>query len=348
MKTVSLSNILKAIKFTVTRDGRVAAGKFNYYEDATMDAVLSNPTSHFMLNGSLSLPSVAYFGSEKTGSLQLTNGHYTVYAGSTSAITEMILPSPTAEVLHRTYVLVNQKSSTIPVKFTSGGNDTTVINLSALPLTSASITTVANLPINSVTVQCQRTSRALATPQTYTWRIISANYAPAVGASAVAATFYGGIFKVNLIRTSGVTIPSSTLSSYITITANGNAGIPQSGNSNQIIRSFSSSQNVNVSVSSSLPSGYSFSYWQLKSPQMGFADTTLPFTQTLADSNVAPTSPATSNQTITEIDLVFSYTAPITSSTFTYTGGGSYYSGGGSGFYSGTSSSGGNYYQNFE
>jgi hypothetical protein len=81
---------------------------------------------------------------------------------------------------------------------------------------------------------------------------------------------------------------------------------------------------------------------------MGFADTTLPFTQTLANSNVAPTLPATSNQTITEIDLVFSYTAPITSSTFTYTGGGSYYSGGGSGFYSGPSSSGGNYFQNFE
>jgi hypothetical protein len=40
MKTLSLSNVLKAIKFTVTRDGRMAAGKFNYYEDATMDAVL--------------------------------------------------------------------------------------------------------------------------------------------------------------------------------------------------------------------------------------------------------------------------------------------------------------------
>jgi hypothetical protein len=347
MKTVSLSNILKAIKFTVTRDGRVAAGKFNYYEDATMDAVLSNPTSHFMLNGSLSLPGVTYIGSEKTGVLELTNGHYTVIAESTSAITGMTLPPPTADVLHRTYVLVNQKSSTVPVKFTSGGIETTVITLSALPATSATISTVAHLPINSVTVQCQRTSRALATPQTYTWRIISANYSPAVGAQAQAATFYGGIFKVNLIRTSGVTIPSSTLSSYITITSNGFSGIPQSGNSNQIIRSFSSSQNVNVSVASSLPSGYSFAYWQLKSPSMGFSNTTVPFNQELIGSGTNPT-PAASNQTITEIDLVFSYTAPITSSTFTYTGGSSYYSGGGSGFYSGPSSSGGNYFQNFE
>jgi len=78
MKTLSLSNVLKAIKFTVTRDGRMAAGKFNYYEDATMDAVLSNPTSHFMLNGSLSLPSIAYSGSEKSGALELNNGHYAV------------------------------------------------------------------------------------------------------------------------------------------------------------------------------------------------------------------------------------------------------------------------------
>lgn len=331
MKTLSLSNVLKAIKFTVTRDGRMAAGKFNYYEDATMDAVLSNPTSHFMLNGSLSLPSVAYFGSEKSGALELNNGHYTVYAGSTSAITSMILPPPSAEVLHRTYVLVNQKSSAIEVKFTAGGTTTTVINLSALPLTSAGITTVGNLPINSVTVQCQRTSRALATPQTYTWRIISANYAPAVGASAAAASYYGGIFKVNLLKTTGSTIASSTLSSYITITSDGTAGIPQLGNSNQIIRSFSSSQNVNVSVSSYLPSGYSFSYWQKKSPTpIGSQNTGVPFTQELIGSNTI------GNTTITEIDLVFSYTAPITSTTYTYTGGSSYGgSYGGSGFYSG-------------
>lgn len=348
MKTLSLSNVLKAIKFTVTRDGRMAAGKFNYYEDATMDAVLSNPTSHFMLNGSLSLPSVAYFGSEKSGALELNNGHYTVYAGSTSAITSMVLPPPTADVLHRTYVLVNQKSTAVPVTFTSGGNTTTVINLSALPLTSAAITTVANLPINSVTVQCQRTSRALASPQTYTWRIISANYAPSVGASATAATFYGGIFKVNLLRTTGVTIPSSTLSSYITITSNGFSGQPQSGNSNQIIRSFTNSQNVNVSVASSLPSGYSFSYWQLKSPSMSAVSTNMPITQELFDSGTAPTSPAVSNSTITEIDLVFSYTAPTTSSTFTYSGGGSGFYSGYSSYYGGGSSSGGNMFQNFE
>ena len=346
MKTLSLSNVLKAIKFTVTRDGRMAAGKFNYYEDATMDAVLSNPTSHFMLNGSLSLPSVAYFGSEKTGALELNNGHYAVYAGSTSAITSMVLPPPTADVLHRTYVLVNQKSSPVEVKFTSGNTDTTVINLSALPLTSAAITTVANLPINSVTVQCQRTSRGLATPQTYTWRIISANYAPAVGASATAATFYGGIFKVNLIRTTGASISSSTLSSYITITSNGFAGIPQSGNSNQIIRSFSTNQNVNVSVSSSLPSGYSFSYWQLKSPTTGSQSTSIPFNQELIGSGVNPAPVSVSNQTITEIDLVFSYTAPITSSTFTYSGGETYYSGGYSG--GGGMSSGGGFYQSFQ
>mgnify|MGYP000368398478 CR=1 FL=1 len=321
MKTVSLSNILKAIKFTVTRDGRVAAGKFNYYEDATMDAVLSNPTSHFMLNGSLSLPSVAYFGSEKTGPLQLTNGHYTVYAGSTSAITEMILPAPTADVLHRTYVLVNQKSSTVPVRFTTGGNTTTAITLSALPATSASITTVANLPINSVLIQCQRTSRAYSATPTYTWRIISANYAPSVGASQAATSYYGGIFKVNLVRTTGVSISASTLSAYITITSNGGSGIPQSGNSNQITRSFGTGvQSVNVSVSSSLPSGYSFSYWQLKSPTTGSANSSQPFTQVLDGSS----TPANTN--ITEIDLVFSYSAPITSSTYSYSAasGGSY------------------------
>jgi hypothetical protein len=339
MKTLSLSNILKAVKFTVTRDGRMAAGKFNYYEDATMDAVLSNPTSHFMLNGSLSLPNVAYFGSEKSGILELTNGHYGVYIGSTSAITGITLPEPSASVLHRTYVLTNQKSSTVEVKFTSGGNETTVVTLSALPLTSASITTVANLPINSVVVQCQRTSRALAAPQTYTWRIISANYAPAVGASAVATTYNGGILKVNLLRTTGASISASTLASYITITLNGASGIPQSGNANQIIRQFMSGQTVSISIASSLPSGYSFSYWQEKSPNLGAVSSSQPFTQNLSGASTP------GNTTITEIDLVFSYSAPITSSTFTYSGGGS------SGYFGGSSSfnsSGGGLYQSFQ
>lgn len=332
MKTLSLSNLLKSIKFTVTRDGRMASGKFNYYEDATMDAVLSNPTSHFMLNGSLSLPSVAYFGSEKSGNLELNNGHYAVYIGSTSEIgnnsTAVILPEPSAAVLHRTYVIVNQKSSAIPVTFTTGGNTTTVITLSALPSTSTSISTVANLPINSVVVQCQRTSRALANPQTYTWRVISATYAPAVGAQQQATTYYGGIFKVNLLRTTGVSISASTLSPYISITSNGASGIPQTGNSNQIIRQFTGGQNVNVSVASSLPSGYSFSYWQLKSPTLLGANATQPFTQALDGASTQ------NNTNITEIDLVFSYSAPITSQTFTY------YGGGGSGFYSGFSGSG--------
>ena len=326
MKTVNLSNILKAIKFTVTRDGRMAAGKFNYYEDATMDAVLSNPTSHFMLNGSLSLPSVAYFGSEKSGSLELNNGHYAVYVGSTSQITAMTLPEPSADVLHRTYVLVNQKATTVPVTFTTGGNTTTVVTLSALPLTSATITTVANLPINSVVVQCQRTSRALATPQTYTWRIISANYAPSVGAAAVATQYYGGTLLVNLKRTTGASISASILSQYITITSNGSAGIPQTGNSNQIIRQFTGGQNANVSIASALPSGYSFSYWQLKSPPppVSSISASQPFTQELAGS-ISP-----SNTTITEIDLVFNYQAPVTSSTFIYTGGSlPFFSGGG-------------------
>jgi len=314
MKTLSLPNILKAIKFTVTRDGRMAAGKFNYYEDATMDAVLSNPTSHFMLNGSLSLPSIAYFGSEKSGTLNLNNGHFTVYVGSTSAITAMTLPDPTADVLHRTYVLVNQKSSTVPVTFTSGGNTTTVATLSALPATSASITTVANLPINSIMVQCQRTSRALATPQTYTWRIISANYAPAVGASAVATSYYGGIIRANLVRTTGQTISASTLASYITITLNGSAGTPQTGNSNQIIRQYSSGQTVSISINSALPSGYSFSYWQQTSPTSSSSSTSQPFTIDLAGATTS------GNTTITEIDLVFSYTAPVTSTTYTYSG----------------------------
>jgi uncharacterized membrane protein YgcG len=332
MKTVNLSNILKAIKFTVTRDGRMAAGKYNYYEDATMDAVLSNPTSHFMLNGSLSLPSVAYFGSEKSGSLELNNGHYAVYVGSTSQITAMTLPEPSADVLHRTYVLVNQKATTVPVTFTTGGNTTTVVTLSALPLTSATITTVANLPINSVVVQCQRTSRALATPQTYTWRIISANYAPSVGAAAVATQYYGGTLRVNLKRTTGVSISASVLSQYITITSNGSAGIPQTGNSNQIIRQFTGGQNVNVSIASALPSGYSFSYWQKTSPTpVSSISASQPFTQELAGS-VNP-----SNTTITEIDLFFNYQAPITSSTFTYTGGG----GGGTTFFSSGGSFGG-------
>ena len=339
MKTLSLSNILKAVKFTVTRDGRMAAGKCNYYEDATMDAVLSNPTSHFMLNGSLSLPNVAYFGSEKSGILELTNGHYGVYIGSTSAITGITLPEPSASVLHRTYVLTNQKSSTVEVKFTSGGNETTVVTLSALPLTSASITTVANLPINSVVVQCQRTSRALAAPQTYTWRIISANYAPAVGASAVATTYNGGILKVNLLRTTGASISASTLASYITITLNGASGIPQSGNANQIIRQFMSGQTVSISIASSLPSGYSFSYWQEKSPNLGAVSSSQPFTQNLSGASTP------GNTTITEIDLVFSYSAPITSSTFTYSGGGAsgYFGGGGS-----FNSSGGGLYQSFQ
>ncbi len=335
MKTLSLSNILKAVKFTVTRDGRMAAGKFNYYEDATMDAALSNPTSHFMLNGSLSLPSVAYAGSEKSGILELNNGHYGVYVTSTSAITGITLPEPSANVLHRTYVITNQKSSTVPVKFTTGGNETTVITLSALPATSDSISTVANLPINSAVVQCQRVSRALATPQLYTWRIISANYAPAVGAAAQATTYYGGIFKVNLLRTTGASISASTLSQYITITLNGASGIPQSGNANQIIRQFTSGQNVSVSIASSLPSGYSFSYWQKKSPlPVSSISASQPFTQELAGAINA------NNTTITEIDLVFNYSAPITSSTFTYSGGGSGYYSGGSGF----SSSGGTYY----
>ena len=335
MKTLSLSNILKAVKFTVTRDGRMAAGKFNYYEDATMDAALSNPTSHFMLNGSLSLPSVAYAGSEKSGILELNNGHYGVYVTSTSAITGITLPEPTASVLHRTYVITNQKSSTIPVKFTSGGNETTVITLSALPATGDSISTVGNLPINSAVVQCQRVSRALATPQLYTWRIISANYAPAVGAQASATTYYGGTFQVNLLRTNGASISASTLSQYITITSNGASGIPQSGNSNQIIRQFTSGQNVSVSVASSLPSGYSFSYWQKVSPLPASSiSASQPFTQELAGA-VNP-----NNTTLTVIDLVFSYSAPITSSTYTYSGGGSgYFSSGGGSF----SSSGGTY-----
>jgi hypothetical protein len=325
MKTVNLSNILKAIKFTVTRDGRMAAGKYNYYEDATMDAVLSNPTSHFMLNGSLSLPSVAYFGSEKSGSLELNNGHYAVYVGSTSQITAMTLPEPSADVLHRTYVLVNQKATTVPVTFTTGGNTTTVVTLSALPLTSATITTVANLPINSVVVQCQRTSRALATPQTYTWRIISANYAPSVGAAAVATQYYGGTLRVNLKRTTGASISASILSQYITITSNGSAGIPQTGNSNQIIRQFTGGQNANVSIASALPSGYSFSYWQKTSPTpVSSISASQPFTQELAGS-INP-----SNTTITEIDLFFNYQAPVTSSTFIYTGGSlPFFSGGG-------------------
>jgi hypothetical protein len=325
MKTLCLSNVLKAIKFTVTRDGRMAAGKFNYYEDANQDAVLSNPTSHFMLNGSLSLPSVAYTSDEGVGSgntvLTLTNGHFAVYVQSGSNITEITLPAPTADVLHRTYVLVNQKSSTVPVRFTTGGNTTTAITLSALPATSASITTVANLPINSVLIQCQRTSRAYSATPTYTWRIISANYAPSVGASQAATSYYGGIFKVNLVRTTGVSISASTLSAYITITSNGGSGIPQSGNSNQITRSFGTGvQSVNVSVSSSLPSGYSFSYWQLKSPTVGSANSSQPFTQVL-DGSSTP-----SNTNTTEIDLVFSYSAPITSSTYSYSAasGGSY------------------------
>lgn len=314
MKTLSLSNLLKSIKFTVTRDGRMAAGKFNYYEDATMDAVLSNPTSHFMLNGSLSLPSVAYFGSEKSGSLELNNGHYAVYLGSTSAVDGIVLPAPTADVLHRTYVIVNQKSSSVPVTFTSGGNTTTVITLSALPTSGTSISTVASLPINSVVVQCQRTSRALANPQTYTWRVMSANYAPAVGTSAAATTYYGGIFKVNLLRTNLASITASTLAPYISITLNGASGIPQTGNSNQIIRQFTSGQTVNVSVASSLPSGYSFSYWQLKSPTIGSISASQPFTQALSGAvNL-------NNTIITEIDLVFNYSAPITSQTYTYGG----------------------------
>lgn len=321
MKTVNLSNILKAIKFTVTRDGRVAAGKFNYYEDATMDAVLSNPTSHFMLNGSLSLPSVAYLGSEKTGALELNNGHYAVYVGSTSQITALTLPEPSAAVLHRTYLLVNQKETTVPVAFTTGGNTTSVVTLSALPSPSASITTVANLPINSVVVQCQRTSRALATPQIYTWRIMSANYAPSVGAEAPATQYYGGTLQVNLKRTTGVSISASILSQFITITSNGSAGIPQTGNSNQIIRQFTAGESANVSIASALPSGYSFSYWQQTSPPApasGFytASASQPFNQELAGSSTNP------NATITAIDLFFAYSAPATSSTYSYSGGG--------------------------
>jgi hypothetical protein len=271
----------------------------------------------------LSLPSVGYSSDEGVGSgntvLALTNGHFAVYVKSDSNITEITLPAPTADVLHRTYILVNQKSSTVPVKFTSSGSTTTAITLSALPSSSASITTVANLPINSVILQCQRTSRAYSATPTYTWRIISANYAPSVGASQAATSYYGGIFKVNLVRTTGISISASTLSSYITITSNGGSGIPQSGNSNQIIRSFGSGvQSVNVSVSSSLPSGYSFSYWQLKSPTLGGANSSQPFTQVL-DGSTTP-----SNTNITEIDLVFSYSAPLSSTTFTYSTGGSY------------------------
>jgi len=395
MKTLSLANILKSIKFTVTRDGRMGTGKFNYYEDATGDAIVSNPTSHFMLNGSLSLPSVAYFGSEKSGNLELNNGHYAVYIGSTSEIgnnnTAVFLPEPSAAVLHRTYVIVNQKSSTIPVKFTtsvttavesftmgattitlSANNanivigctvsgtgiaaGTTITNkvglvltlsaattdessetytftstipaitLSALPSTTDGITTVANLPINSVVVQCQRTSRALVNPQTYTWRIISATYAPAVGAAAGATTYHGGIFKVNLLRTTGVSISASTLSSYISITLNGASGIPVTGNSNQIIRQYTSGQNVSVSIASSLPSGYTFSYWRKTSPTpMTTASASQPFTQELANATTS------GNTTITEIELVFSYSAPVSSQTY-YGGGGGFGGGGGGGY----------------
>ena len=177
---------------------------------------------------------------------------------------------------------------------------------------------------------------------------MSANYAPSVGASQAAASFYGGVFKVNLVRTTGVTIPASTLSSYITITSVAGSGIPQGGNSNQIIRSFSNSvpnsvESVNVSVSSSLPSGYSFSYWQLKSPSMSVANSSQPFTQTLDGASTV------SNSNITEIDLVFSYSAPITSSTYTYTGGGSGgFGGGGFSSYSNSGSSGGTFFQNFQ
>ena len=327
MKTVSLSNILKAIKFTVTRDGRVAAGKFNYYEDATMDAVLSNPTSHFMLNGSLSLPSIAYSGSEKTGALELNNGHYAVFINDGSQVTSAVLPTPSADVLHRTYVIVNQKAAgTIPVKYFVGQTETPVFTLASMNGTTA--------VQNSITVQCQRTSRGYSSSQTYTWRIVSVGYAPLTGTSVTTTTYYGGIFKINLLRTTGASISSSTLSSYITITQNGAGGIPQTGNGNQIIRQFTSGQTVSVAVSSSLPSGYTFSYWQLKSPSIGSVSASQPFTQAL------DTSGTSASTNITEIDLVFSYSAPITSSTYTYSGGGSgYFSSGGGSF----SSSGGTY-----
>ena len=314
MKTVSLSNLLKSIKFTVTRDGRMAAGKFNYYEDATMDAVLSNPTSHFMINGSLSLPSIAYSGSEKSGALELTNGHYAVFLNDGSAVTSVVLPAPSAEVLHRTYVIVNQKATTVPITFTAGGTTTTVFTLAA----------VSNSTVqNSITVQCQRTSRAYSSTQTYTWRIVSVGYAPTIGTAVAATTYYGGIFKVNLLRTTGASISASTLSSYITITLNGAGGIPQTGNSNQIIRQFTSGQNVSVSIASSLPSGYSFSAWQLKSPTVSSPSATQPFTQALDN---AVTS---GNTNITEVDLIFNYSAPITSTTYTYGSSYSSYSGAG-------------------
>lgn len=319
MKTLSLSNVLKAIKFTVTRDGRMAAGKFNYYEDATMDAVLSNPTSHFMLNGSLSLPSVAYGGSTPMNELELTNGHYAVYLNADSAVTGIRLPVPSAEVLHRTYVIVNQKSSSVPVKFLNNGSDTTVWNLTALP-TGAALGAVDTAG-NSLTVQCQRTSRAYASNQTYTWRIVAVAYAPVVGTAVQATQYYGGIFKVNLLRTTGASISASTLSSYITITLNGASGIPQTGNSNQIIRQFTSGQSVSVSIASSLPSGYTFSYWQLKSPTTGSVSASQPFTQNLDGATTQ------SNTNITEVDLVFSYSAPITSTTYTYSGASSYSAG---------------------
>ena len=93
-----------------------------------------------------------------------------------------------------------------------------------------------------------------------------------------------------------------------------------------------------ATVDNSLPSGYSFSYWQKKSPlPVSTISASQPFTQELADAITV------SNTTITEIDLVFSYTAPVTSQTFTYSGGNTSYSsysasGGSSG-----SSSGGTY-----
>jgi hypothetical protein len=308
MKTLSLSNVLKAIKFTVTRDGRMAAGKFNYYEDATMDAVLSNPTSHFMLNGSLSLPSIAYSGSEKSGALELNNGHYAVFVNDGSQVTSVVLPTPSAEVLHRTYVIVNQKAAgsgtTIPVKYFVGQTETPIFTLAAVNGT--------NTVQNSITVQCQRTSRGYSSSQTYTWRIVSVGYAPLTGTSVTTTTYYGGIFKINLLRTTGASISASTLSSYITVTQNGACGIPQTGNSNQIIRQFTSGQTVSVAVSSSLPSGYTFSYWQLKSPSIGSVSASQPFTQAL------DTSGTSASTNITEIDLVFSYSAPITSSTYSY------------------------------
>lgn len=320
MKTLSLSNILKSIKFTVTRDGRVGTGKFNYYEDATMDAVVSNPTSHLMVNGSISLPSIAYSGSEKSGALELTNGHYSVFINDGSSVTSVVLPTPSAEVLHRNYIIVNQKgsSNTIPVKYFSGGNEVPVFTLAAI--------NGSNTVQNSVTVQCQRTSRAYSSSQTYTWRIVSVDYAPLTGTAVQATVYNGGIFKVNLLRTNLASITASTLSPYISITLNGASGIPQTGNSNQIIRQFTSGRDVSVSISSSLPTGYSFSYWQLKSPQSGSVNATQPFTQAL---DLSGTSASTN---ITEIDLVFSYSAPITSQTFSYSGTQSYsYSGGGGG-----------------